>query len=333
MKFVLKRSAPARVGYSYDPRRDGVSQSIIATWLECREKSRLNTLRGLTPLHASKPLSFGSLSHSVLASYYRGMKEDRRPLKSALEDFDDWVQDGVQEWQAEHPRRRPEDEEMIEEYAAILGVLHPRYFKKWRAKDEKMRILKVEEKFSVPLKMKDGAIVPLVGKFDMVFKDENNHLVLKETKNKSRFGDAQIDKLPMDLQLATYLVAMETANDQPDRGLYDVIRRPGEKRKQDESLSDFADRLAKNIDKDPDHYFARFTVTFTPRERDEQRFRIERLVQEFYSWWKTEDHSTRDLLWNGGACDVFGPCQNLQVCANGDETGHRVRALVSPELA
>ena len=48
----------------YDPSRDGVTFSLLSTFLDCREKARLY-LQGWTPRSSSMALTFGSIIHKI----------------------------------------------------------------------------------------------------------------------------------------------------------------------------------------------------------------------------------------------------------------------------
>ena len=48
----------------YDPKTDGVTFSLLSTFLDCREKARLH-LKGWTPTSASMALTFGSIVHKI----------------------------------------------------------------------------------------------------------------------------------------------------------------------------------------------------------------------------------------------------------------------------
>ena len=143
------------------------------------------------------------------------------------------------------------------------------------------------------------------------------------------------DFLPLDLQLGFYLTAMaHHPRAKPPLGAYyNLLRRPSERRGITENLGALALRIGKKIDKDPDHFFQRLRITFTDREREEHLFRAQKLVEEFYEWWK-QDHSTRDLLWNSGQCESkYGTCSMLPICAHRDRSAHHIREQASPELA
>ncbi len=331
MKLKLKSKKPA---YFYDPTVHGISQSMIGQWQECREKSRLNLVLGLTPVGVSVPFTYGSLSHGVIERCYVDTQVGKiKKLDDKYKNLAKWMQGSETEWLEEHPKLTTADSDMKEECIAILLEVLPRYFKRWHEEDMAVKWTHVEDKFEVPIVMPDGKTVNLVGRFDGVFMKRKKQWLL-ETKNKQRWNERMMDYLPLDLQLGVYLTALAATTQEDPHGVcYNLVRRPAERRGKKESLVQFAKRIAENIVKDPNHYFQRLEIELTRAEKDEARIRTKMLVVSFYNWWKSCKLDQRDLMWNSGACDgKYGVCSNLQICAHGDRTSHYVRAHASPEL-
>ena len=335
MKLIIKKK-PVKSTYSYDPCRDGVSQSMLGAWLECREKSRINLLLGWSSGGVSKPFTFGTLSHGVLDHYYNGIRLGKiKKLDDALHAFPAWMKLSEAAWRKENPRANTAAKDLLEECISIAQEVLPRYMQQWHVEDTSVRWTHVETEFKVPLTMKDGKVVHMRGKVDGAFVNKRNHLLLFETKNKSQWSERIGEYLPLDLQLGYYLTGLAaTTGDDPWGVRYNLIRRPGERRGKTENLKAFCQRIGENIGKKPDHYYQRLEVQLTTQEKDEQKFRAQKLVEEFYAWFKTTDKTKRDLMWNSGACEnKYGTCGNLSICANQDFSNHRIRDVVSPELA
>ncbi len=333
MRIKMAKTKPT---YDYDPTVDGVSQSMIGTWLSCREKARLNIILGLSSIqNNSKPLIFGSISHGVLERGYRLMRASKVPsLGGIVAYMDNWVNEALDDWKEENPKRNTDAEDSAEECAAIIQELLPRYFEHWFAEDSKVKWMHVEDQFKVPLQMPDGKYVNMVGQFDGSYFDQKKRLCLFETKNKSQFPERLAELLPLDLQLGYYLTALAATTKKTAHLVrYNLIRRPGERRGQQESLPNFCRRIGENVAKKPDHYFVRLDIRLEEQERQTHMFRAQKLVEEFYHWWKTTDPKEKDLMWNSGSCENrYGVCGNLLICANNDKSGHYVRDAVSPEL-
>jgi hypothetical protein len=319
--------------YKYDPREHGVSQSMLEAWLVCREKSRLSTLLGWSSSGASKPLTFGDLSHGILERVYNGVRSKKvRNLKDAVAMVPHAAVQARDAFFAAQPRVLTSTKDLVEECLAILLKQMPLYFDKWIKEDLAVEWILVEDKFAVPIKTKWGNI-PMVGKFDGVIKRKGKVGVF-ETKNKSQWSAELLDLLPLDLQLSYYIAACHHKKLDPSFALYNLIRRPGERRKVDEPLKVFAERIEQNIIKEPSHYFERYDEQLTPKDIKTYCARAEALVQGFAQWYFEAPHDDRDLMWNSFSCEnKYGVCSLLPICAKGDFDGHYIRQHVSPELA
>lgn len=310
---------------------------MIGTWLACREKSRLATRHGWTPTFNRDGILFGSMSHEVIKHYRRALREKACNVKIDFgsRNLVEWVNFAVDSVKAEMRGVSSQTGETIELYAGILLQMLPRYFKKWYDKDTGFKYIKVEDKFNVPVKMSDGVRVPMVGCYDFVAKDPKGRLYLGETKNYSRISDNLIDMLPLDLQLGYYINAlMHDEHGEPYGVLYDILRRPGERIKQGEDITDFAARIAENIAKKPDHYFIRYNIRLEDEDVNFYKKRALVLVRAYYEWFKSSDGTQRDLMYNSGNCESkYGVCEMLSICSNQDFTRHYQRAHASPELA
>lgn len=312
----------------YDPRKHGVRQSMLSTWLTCREQARLQTIHGWKTAGASVPFIYGTLSHGVLKCVYRGLRDSRIPdLKCVHDGLSLFMHESELEWLKEIKTPTTAQKDIKEDSCAILMKKLPFYFSRWWDEDSSVKWSMVEDKFMIPIEMGDGEVVPLIGTFDATYYTKSGDLWLFETKNKARWPDNIGTFLPLDLQVGIYLTALKTIYKKTPVGVrYNLLRRPGEKRKKEETLAEYSDRIAANVEKDPDHYFQRLEVELTDTERNEHVDRTTYLVEQFYEWWKeTMLHpSTRDLMWNSGACEnKYGVCSMLDACANSDFSGYR----------
>jgi hypothetical protein len=314
---------------TYDPRVDGTSQSMLSIWLECREMARLGIVRGLDSTHASKPLIFGALGHSAIA---HALVSNRKTVNGLIRGVQDDLAHAQKEFSAEDRELTSTATDIKIESVAVLGKILPAYWSKWGVGDLKRDWLKIEEKFKLDLTMPDGASVPYVGKMDRVFQGKKTpHLV--ETKFKAQVSKNISDTLPLDTQIGAYSTALtEMMGEEPGEIIYDICRRPGLKQGQDESLVEYAKRCGDEAMKDEDHYFTRLEIHLDRHEKETHKFRLQKLVEEFYAWWKTTTQKDRDLGWNGSRCDQYGGCHFLPVCSRGDEASFRLKKRHHPEL-
>jgi PD-(D/E)XK nuclease superfamily len=332
--FRLKNPLRNRnnVNYHYDPRKHGVSQSILEAWLVCREKSRLVTLQGWTNMGSSKPLTFGDLSHGILERIYKGIRAKKiKTPKAAIALVPTYAEEARQSFFRSMPRVGTATKDLVEECLATLLMQMPLYCDKWLAEDLQLEWILVEDKFSIPVKT-DHGIVPMIGKFDGVVR-KGKKVGVFETKNKSQWSAELLDLLPLDLQLSYYTAACHHKKMDPQFVLYNLIRRPGERRGVAESLKMFTERIASNIHKKPEHYFERYEEQLTAKDVAQYVARANALVRAFTDWFVTNPHTERDLLWNSFSCEnKYGVCNLLPICSKGDHEGHYIRENASPEL-
>lgn len=337
MKITLKRKVkPPTKTYSYNPWVHGVSQSMLQTRMDCDEKARLYILDGLTPIGHSKPLVWGDLWHETASLYFRALRSCNNPKAKGVEHFcdrtEEWISAVEFAWvdrQLIKPSTQEKDD--VQSYLAEIQMLLPHYIRHWWKQDHAAKWLLVEDKFKVQVS-KD--LPPLVGKFDRVA-EEGGEVVLHETKTKGQWSDRLMDWLPLDLQLGTYLTALpHVLKRQAARVSYDIIRRPQERRKVDESLKDFIARIELRVKKEPTHYFERFKMELEKVELQRHLDRTVALAMSYMRWYKEASPLTDKMLtYNSGMCESrYGACPFLAVCSHADRSQLRIRSVPSPEL-
>ncbi len=319
----------------YDPRIHGIRQSMLGTWFECTEKARLSIIHGWRPRVASVPFIYGTLSHGTIAGALRDIRSgDTNSKEGLLEKVPGYLLGAEGEWIKEVGHPTTEQTDIKEDSLAILGKKMPHYFNHWYDEDTDVNWQLIEDKFKVDITMDDGAVVPLIGTFDGAFKDHETNLWLFETKNKARWSPDIGTYLGLDLQVGIYLTALRALYDVQPKGVrYNLLRRPGERRKKNESMAEFSDRIEGNIIADPSHYFERMDIRFMQEEIDEHIQRTMYICEQFYTWWKRTmlTVNDRDLGWNSSSCDgKYGTCKMLNACANKDFSMYERR---SPALA
>jgi hypothetical protein len=145
---------------------------------------------------------------------------------------------------------------------------------------------------------------------------ERTGLWLFESKFKSMINEGDLlDTLSLDIQVMLYLWALSKKYDKTPSGvLYNVVRRPGLKISQKESMPQFAKRVEKDILKRPDWYFYRFEVAID--RQDLQRWEAEfmAMLTEFMDWCDGKAGHYK----NTNSCITkYGRCWGLTPCAEG----------------
>lgn len=199
------------------------TQSMWASFKNCRKKMEFRYLRHLRVLTDSRPLVVGSVAHDALESHHSG-QDPQRVLQEGLE------------------------QERIDraEYMLISAMMRG-YAARYPVEDFKVDSL--EHEFEVPISnpatgAKSKTFV-LRGKVDGII-EKDGGLWLIEHKTKSGGVDgAYIERLWTDFQIAVYAGAIETYLGRPVEGvLYNVLCKSKLKQREGETEEDFRERYA-----------------------------------------------------------------------------------------
>ncbi len=299
-KAAAQRKEPLWKG----PEVDGITQSLLGDFLECRERFRLKVVEGLAlPDSFQHRREYGNMWH-VCEEYNSQGQAWEGALALHCRDL---------------CKRYRTQQEQIQHWYEVCKLQFPIYLKYWaKHPDEKARTPVMQEQtFKVPYQLPSGRTVLLRGKWDavdLIGKGKTAGVYLQENKTKGEIEEEQLKRqLSFDLQTMFYLVAL--AEDScvlvqdgrvrwpaiasgslkvPSiRGVrYNVVRRPlsggidSIKQCKGESKEDFYKRLAERIADHPQHYFMRWKVEVS--QADIERFKHEFLnpiLEQLCDWW------------------------------------------------
>lgn len=313
MKIKIRVRGEEKKSSFYDYARDGVTQSLLSIFLECRRKAEM-VLEGWTPRGTPLAMTHGTVGHGVLQLVY----EDNRlgklkgaPSTSYLNKVVGKVEKMWLEENKKPTKQMLQDLELSLMYAqAVL----PSYFDFWKDDFKKLTWEKVEGAFKLPFQLSDGRKTFIRGKMDGVFK--RNGLWLFETKFKSMINEGDIaEALPLDMQVLMYLQALKEIYDHNPSGvLYNVVRRPGLQLKKSESLSAFSKRVSKDVEKRPEWYFYRFEVAITKSDLEKWATCFKGLMKDFMDW---RDGKVSTYPRSGACHSKYGRCWGLTPCVTG----------------
>jgi hypothetical protein len=322
-----KPKTPLWAGPSGDGWNGGVTQSMLARYLTCKERFRAQYVEGWhTADRFNHRMEFGSMWH-VCEENIAGYTAD------AVTD-EGWMA-ALAGYTAKLSKRYMMDRAAVQHWHEICLNMFPLYVQHWSGHpDTRNRVPLLEEyPFDVPYPLASGRTVRLRGKWDSV--DMVGGAVwLQENKTKSSIDEGKIRRtLIMDLQTMLYLVALNVyryprregkgsrdgllAAGVPIAGVrYNVIRRSAHKSVDSMLKKVEDDRAANRIGE----WFARWEVRVSPK--DVQRFRtqcldplLENLCDD-YEWW--------DLCYSQGS-DVFDYPKR-----DGSGLSHKARHYVTP---
>ncbi len=307
---------------TYDHRRDGVSQSILTTFMACRKKSELK-LAGWRPIKPGKAMIFGILAHDVIGEAFSELSAPPAPAWVAAR-----LREAVAKVTTDHNGRlSSESVEDMNMSAGILLAVLPLYFDYYKSEFDKVNWIKIESNFRVAV---PGISFPVVGRYDRV-RRVNGKPWLYETKTKGRIEDDYLtEMLHFDIQDGTYLQAMlQELKEMPCGVVYDVLRNPGLKQKVSESDSDFIARIVADVNARPEFYFIRYEVAIGADEMSSFREELVRIAEEFDMW-----RDGKLKVWkNTMACKTsWGMCEMIPICARNDYSNFVQRTEMFPEL-
>jgi hypothetical protein len=308
----------------YDFERDGVTQSLIAKFLTCRQ-SAAYYLKGLTPVMNKEALAFGTVSHWLLEHYYTSNGIAARLPNVANYQVDPRLSESLG---AKWEQVKFGAQALFEGYAEYYGE-----------DDTNLNWIKSEVEFAVPFKCPELALngtrygafeTVLRGKRDGLYHGKTGSVWLFETKTTTDFEEESKSKqLEIDLQNLFYITATELEFGVKVAGvLYNVLKRPGHRQKQTETVLQFRDRLRDVIAEDPGNYFKRFEIKYSPRVRKLFREELVSILHDFRVWVSGQGATYK----NTSACVGRWRCEYLDACASGKLVGYSVRERLYEEL-
>ena len=313
--------------------KDGVSQSFIASYLTCREQTRLKYIELWQSKTISLPLEFGNCFHWMLKNIYTPKKVSMNPaaIKALMAKYKNF-------WKKHNPipsKKQLEKQEIV--YGMCTQVL-PEYVKRWdgdwknkytyganTVKPKKW--LALENRYEIPYTYPDGKKTFLLAVFDGCFYDKRKRLWLFETKTKSRIDEETLqDMILQDVQIMLSLWIIKNVLDRiPSGVLYNVIRRPGQKLLKDENLKSFLGRIKKDVSnpKRYDHYFKRweFAINWNEVKQWKKDF-LDPVMMEIRMWYEgklTTYINPYSLVNQYGRSDMYN------IIVRGDKTNYSQR--------
>jgi hypothetical protein len=314
-----------------------LTASRLKAFRRCARLHHLSYDLGYRPAVDAEALRFGTLVHRGLEVWWRALLEPGTldPLEAALANLDGAI-DSFERARAE---------------VMLIG-----YHARWI--DAGLVPLAVESEFRTPLLNPAtggrSPIFELGGKFDVVARDAAGRLLVIEHKTA---GDTSIDyftRLRLDGQVSQYVNGARAVGYDVEAVLYDVLVKPAQRplkatptesrkytkdgrlyaaqRDRDETLDEYRERVAAEIEGDPEKYFKRVEVVRLEAEQEEYAFDL----------WATartmrESELAGRAPRNMDSCERPGRCPYWSHCYESasldDPSLFKKLANVHPELA
>ena len=315
----LKLKLKAKELYSWDPRRDGLTQSMLATVLSCPEKANLSLREGLTSTRQdSAALMFGSVFHLTKDIFSNSVKEDPDILLKSDDALlcivDEALSLSANKTQSELALAPEQTRVLFEREMGMIEHVFRAYILRWRKEDSRIKWKAIEHIFDVPFTF-DKETIRLRGKRDGEFY-QNKGLWLHELKTKSDLKtDAIADKLNFDKQVMMYFWTQWLEyGERPVGCCYDLVRRPQLRRGKNQPLKEFLDRIAADVKERPDWYFVRLYARLDAWRHVEEWVARDftNMLRDTLRWWD----GLRNYKDDSQCISMYGTCQFLPICSD-----------------
>jgi hypothetical protein len=262
---------------------------------------------------------WGSICHHYSEHRAVGRKEE------------DIIEEMYQDFEKITPPPTAEVLERFERFVALVPKVYDARLLKWYYEDQHYETVVTEQQFEMPLK--DGW--KLVGKIDGILRDtRTGELVLKELKTAARTGPTYWNRLALDGQIRTYLLAVQRVFGYPvTKVLYEVWKKPDAQQKvrEGETADEWATRIG-NI------YLVKYKEQY---ERELLVVTQESIDEEFDAWIdfipELEFHLDNAIYPKHHPGNRIGGCPFFRVCVHGEDSFAKnefyTRDKQHPELA
>ena len=299
----MKRADVSKLFQGEHPSRwsfwdDGVSSSLLAKWLTCREQFRLEFVEGYRQMKDPIYISFGTLGHWILERAYSKPKPPSGKWVSKM------VGEYAKQWKKEN--KKPTQTQLENQTLArgLIKQILPIYFKRWAGDwpgktypknptgfKRPKKWLDVEVRFSIPFTFADGKTLPIRGTRDGVYEDSKGKLWVMDHKFLSVVLEGDIvETFPYNFQQMLYLWAFYREFEKMPRGsVLNVVRRPGHRQKKDESVADFCNRVGEDVANPSkyDHNFIRFSMEIFKKELIAWEVdQLTPILHDMRDWWE-----------------------------------------------
>jgi len=344
IKHVSKMQAPksdSDIGprFKWNIYKHGLTQSMISNFRKCERKFRLS-VDGLASMADGTALVYGSVFHTAL-DICQNIIRNTPDEEEVIIDYAKVMEELIQNYADEYNNANPEAKESYELSYGWTEITLPRYFKHWKQDffgDTKKEFVEIEEEFCVNFQscISPERVVPLRGKRDGLVR-EGGQLWLWENKTKGTWNEYNLAQIvERDLQNNTYILSAELSGKNVKGIIYNIIRRPQLRRTKKESMKEYLDRCAIDIDSRPEFYFLRLQVDVSEHQRTTFKAQMARQVALMELWYSNIYLKSPFLdIENTNECDsVYGACTYLGLCSSGlkEFQGLRVKDEMFSEL-
>jgi hypothetical protein len=310
--------------------REHLSHSRIGIFLACHRKYELHYEERLEPVSRPEPLSMG-------AAYQKAI-ELQDPEFGPLT-LDGWTHDSTPTYlppaePMHFHTQEAEDRHRVNQ--AIVRAAAALYLRKWPSPVGETREFEYRVRLRNPWTghysrtfdlqgFADGLIEPEygIGRPTVSLSPElgemvNAPLELVENKLVGRIDQITVQRLPLDRQLQLARYGIWRATGRPvNKVHYRWVKKPSIKRKQNETVDEFLDRIAADYEARPEFY------AYEPPPSYITAADLLRIEAELWTWAEQLRQLRRQRIYdrNTSACSDYGGCKYVPICS-GDPDAH-----------
>jgi len=271
----------------------------------------------LVPRTRDVSLAIGSAAHETLYHWYRQRRAamDRIAARHQVQLFGE--AEGTKDW-----RDQEEHDKLVYGATAFKAMMlgYARTYAndrhQWSYKRDQ-----VEIEFQIDL----GEFL-FQGKIDLYARQGTTPFLVEHKTAKTITG-SYIERLAMDTQTRSYIYGATKGQHLPVKEvLYDIIRKPSLRRKSNESLDDFTERLSDDYCARPSFYFYREGLKYSKDDIESFEYEMRQTHKEYQAIIDGEYGPPDDpRTWgpNDSTCnDFFRLCPYFHICTQGLERGN-----------
>ncbi len=291
------------------------SATKMQLWRTCKRDFYYQHVLGIAPIGKPFELLYGEHFHAVLEAWYKG--EGR-----IAEIVDAHYRKLVKNFKrAACFHSQAEVDKFRVNLHTFCGMLQGYGHHYWT--DRKRFVIKpknVERKFDIQINGRK-----FTGKIDLISGTKDAGLSVWDHKTTSYLNDNYFQRLNLDTQIRSYLLAiLRLYGVMPKKVIYNVIQKCQLRRKSNETVENFALRVAGDYADKPTKYFRREVLTFGAKSLRSFVDEFEMVAREFEETAARGPlHDPRTWGMNDGACIRYRKlCKFHSICTAGFQNYH-----------
>jgi len=304
--------------------RQGVTQSMLRDFKDCRERYRLKINKWQKKGPKSKYLIFGSRFHELMESLYKDVASGKGWNPYGLN-----IRELLQRYDNECTSQ--EDELELSKIEATWKG----YTDWYQSIDEELGFCAVEQTFTIPSKTLNTKKLKTIDRWIPSRKGKIDALVYKkgfwlfESKTRSQLTDETMHlEASLDFQRPFYLTAVNQLVRSELKGVMaNYIRNPGLRPRKYDKPSDFFKRIIEDIQSRPEHYFKRQEVIYSKQEIGQFSKELNVELVELVKW-----HKDGITYRNTNSCYGKGKCEFIDFCSTRTSVGYSQDRILHEEL-